>query len=225
MEGNIAILAVDDLPSVTKRLARILIEAGAAPRVFTAHSGAEAVAVAAENKPAVVLMDIAMEHRRAGIDATKRILADAPETKIIMLTVFEDEENIGEAFRAGAVNYLLKDASPETIARTVRDALDNNSAIDPKVSRVLIDEFKRITQNEERLRFYIENIAPLSGTELEILKLLCAGKTRAEICAERGVEESTVKTQIRSLLAKVKQKKTKNAVRIIQELNIMDLVR
>lgn len=225
MEGKIEVLAVDDLPSVTKRLARILLDSGTVQEVRVAATGAGAVASASASRPDVVLMDIAMESRTAGIEASRRILSADPTVKIIMLTVYEDEECIAGAFEAGVVNYILKDASPEHIVKTVRDAYLGNSVISPSVSRVLIDEFKRIRKNEERLRFYIDSITPLSSTEMEILKLLCQGKTRGEICDERGVEESTVKTQIRSLLMKLKQKKTKNAVRIIKELNILDLVK
>jgi len=225
MNEKIEVLAVDDLPSVTKRLKRILIDAGIAANVRVASSGRDATAAAAEARPDVVLMDIAMETRSAGIEACKAILSADPTVKVIMLTVYEDEDNISDAFQAGVVNYVLKDATPEHIVKTVRDAYLGESVISPNISRVLIDEFKRIRKNEERLRFYIDSIAPLSSTEMEILKLLYAGKTRAEICDERGVEESTVKTQIRSLLMKVKQKKTKNAVQIIKELNIMEMIK
>jgi DNA-binding NarL/FixJ family response regulator len=225
MDGKIEVLVVDDLPPVTRRLKRILLDSGGAAEVRIAASGREAVAAAAAARPDVVLMDVAMETRTAGIEATRTILAADPTIRIIMLTVYEDEDNIADAFQAGVVNYVLKDASPAHIVKTVRDAHAGASAINPKISRVLIDQFKRIRQNEERLRFYIDTIAPLSSTEVAILKLLCAGKTRAEICEERGVEESTVKTQIRSLLTKVKQDKTKNAVRIIKDLNVMELLK
>jgi DNA-binding NarL/FixJ family response regulator len=225
MKEKIDVLVVDDLPPVTKRLKGILQRDESIGDVRVAASGKEATLLAAERAPDVILMDINMETRTAGIEASRTILQADPRIKIIMLTVYEDEDLIADAFKAGVVNYILKDAAPSSVVKTVTDAYHDRSSMSPAVSKVLIDELKRTRKNEERLRYYIDSIAQLSSTEVEILKLLCAGKSRNDICESRGVEESTVKTQIRSILLKLKQKKTKGAVKLIHDLGLFDLLK
>lgn len=222
---SLEILVVDDIPAMTKRIAGILRGAQAGAVVREAWSGAGAVAEARSRRPDVVLMDLEMETRRAGLDAAREILSAFPDVKIVMLTVYEDADLIAEAFRVGAVNYLLKDASADDIRRTVTEARDGRSRIIPEVSRILIDGFVKSRREEERLRYFADSVSRLSSTESEILKLLCAGKSRQAICEERGVEESTVKTQIRSMLLKLKLKNTKQAVSAVKDFDLASLIR
>ena len=109
---DINILIVDDLQPVVKRLVRILKKDDRIKSIRTAFSGSDAVKLVYEKEPDIILMDVNMETGTAGIDSTRIILKDFPHIKIIMLTVYEDEDTILNAFHAGVVNYLLKDATP-----------------------------------------------------------------------------------------------------------------
>lgn len=224
MEHSIKVLIVDDIPSVCKRINNILKKDDEITQIYTAHNGYEAILKTSLHNPDVILMDIHMETHTAGIKATHEILLHFPNIKIIMLTVYEEDELIFSAFQAGVVDYVLKDAKADVILSAVKDAYTDSSPIRPNIAKKLRGEFKRIKGNEESLLFYINIVSTLTSTELETLKLLCEGKSRSEICEIRFVEESTVKSQIRSILRKFKLKDTKEVIRIINKLNIFTVL-
>ncbi|GAA0179143.1 response regulator transcription factor [Clostridium sediminicola] len=221
---KINVVIVDDIPSVTKRIKRILQTDDEIGIIETANNGYEAIVVTSIHKPDVILMDIDMETRTAGIKATQEILAYYPNVKVVMLTVYEEDEMIFNAFQAGVVDYVLKDASPQIIRSAVKDAYLDCSPIRPKIAKKLRNEFKRIKTNEESLHFYINIVATLTFKELETLKLLCKGKSRLEIMEIRFVEESTIKSQIRSILKKFKAENTREVIEIVNRLRILEML-
>jgi two-component system NarL family response regulator len=168
--------------------------------VAEAENGEEAIAKAQELAPDVVLMDVRMP-RVNGIDAARQISMDVPSTKILMLTVSDEEDDLYEAIKAGANGYLLKEISVEEVAEAIRAVVQGQSLISPSMASKLLNEFNMLAKKaEERQQFP----APaLTGRELEVLKLVAKGMSNREIADELYISENTVKNHVRNILEKL----------------------
>ncbi|MDR3051875.1 MAG: response regulator transcription factor [Oscillospiraceae bacterium] len=198
----IKLLIAEDIPTLLNRY-RKACEADAQISVVAAvRSGYEAVMMATMHRPDVVLMDIQMETPVAGFAAARQILAHFPDTKIVILTILQDEEAIFQAFALGAVDYILKGASSAELVQCVKDAYHNCSPIRPVIAETIRREFRRVKAKEDGLMKYLNVVVTLTMSELSILDLFHQGKTRADVCRIRNVEMSTVKSQVNSILRK-----------------------
>jgi DNA-binding NarL/FixJ family response regulator len=164
-----------------------------------AADAAGAVALAADAHPDVALMDLDL-HGASGVDATKRIRLVSPVTRVLVLTVSAQEQDVYEALRAGACGYLLKDSPPEEIVAGIRAAAAGHSLLSPQVAALLL----------ERLRGSLpatdlpDDVAPkLTKRELEVLTLVAAGKENAEIAESLVISQHTAKNHVSSILAKL----------------------
>ena len=168
--------------------------------VAEAENGEEAIAKAQELAPDVVLMDVRMP-RVNGIDAARQISMDVPSTKILMLTVSDEEDDLYEAIKAGANGYLLKEISVDEVAEAIRAVVQGQSLISPSMASKLLNEFNMLAKKaEERQQFP----APaLTGRELEVLKLVAKGMSNREIADELYISENTVKNHVRNILEKL----------------------
>src|SRR2546430_6231974 len=168
--------------------------------VAEAENGEEAVALAQELAPDVVLMDVRMP-RINGIDAAPQISMDVPTTKILMLTVSDEEDDLYEAIKAGANGYLLKEISVEEVAEAIRAVAQGQSLISPSMASKLLNEFNALVRRaEEKQQFP----APaLTTRELEVLKLVAKGMSNREIADELYISENTVKNHVRNILEKL----------------------
>jgi DNA-binding NarL/FixJ family response regulator/signal transduction histidine kinase len=183
-------------PSARSRGFRLILDAEADIEVVgEAGDGEEALEQALELRPDVVLMDIRMP-KLNGIDATKRLLADSAGVRVLMLTTFDLDEYIVDAFRAGASGFLLKTAPRHQLVAGVRTVHEGDALLAPTSTRRLIEEFARAPAAAPMLDL-------LTGRELDVLRLLARGLTNAEIAAELVVEPSTVKSHVASLLSKL----------------------
>jgi DNA-binding NarL/FixJ family response regulator len=165
--------------------------------VGTAGDGEQAVAAVAEHKPDVVLMDLRMP-RMDGVEATRRIRADHPQTQVVVLTTYADDESVFAAIRAGARGYLTKDAGGEEIARAIATVRQGDAQLDPSVQRRLLEA----VASGERLAKRGDLPDGLTRREAEVLALIAAGRSNAEIARDLFVSESTVKTHINNIFAK-----------------------
>jgi DNA-binding NarL/FixJ family response regulator len=154
------------------------------------EDGAQAVELAAEHKPDVVLMDISMPHLN-GIEATRRIVEANEDVQVVVLTSFADRSQIVAALDAGAVGYLLKDAEPEEVIRGVRAAAKRESPFAPKVARTLLDA--RAARPETRL----------SERELEVLRCVAKGLPNKLIARSLGISEKTVKAHLTRIFRQI----------------------
>lgn len=221
----IQILIADDMEAHRRRLERIINSVGNLSLVASAKSGYEAVAYAAVKKPDVVLMDIEMESQMAGVKAASEINKILPDTKIVMLTVHQDNNIVFAAFQTGIVDYLMKSAPKEEILEAIYSAANNQSPIRPIIAEKIRQEFARIKKSEDHLTHFFKIIANLTPSELEVLKLLCSGLKRKEIAEARAVEVETIKKQISSLLKKFDKNSTKEIVIDVTELKLFDMIK
>jgi DNA-binding NarL/FixJ family response regulator len=163
--------------------------------VGEAANGEEAVTAATELAPDVVLMDVRMPELD-GIEATRRVVAGGNGTRVLMLTTFDLDEYVVDAFRAGASGFLLKTAPPQQLVAAIRTVYEGEALLAPASTRRLIEQFAQPREDAGALR-------ELTAREADVLRLLARGLTNAEIAGELVVEPSTVKSHVASLLAKL----------------------
>ena len=168
--------------------------------VDEAGNGEEAIRLARVRRPSVVLMDLQMPVMD-GVTATRRLKAEQPECRVIVLTTFDDDDNVFEGLRAGAVGYLLKDAPSEKLSEAIRLAARGESFLQPSVAAKVVAEFARLTSDTRgRASSLIE---PLSEREHEILVLIANGASNREIANQLFLAEGTVKNHITNILGKL----------------------
>jgi len=160
-----------------------------------AADGEQAVARTAETNPDVVLMDIRMPNLD-GIEATRQLLARSRSARVLILTTFDLDEYVVDAFRAGASGFLLKTAPPHQLVAAVRTIHHGDALLAPASTRRLIEQHARLPEEPPKL-------GGLTAREREVLSLLARGLTNAEIARRLVVEPSTVKSHVASLLAKL----------------------
>jgi DNA-binding NarL/FixJ family response regulator len=167
--------------------------------VGEASSGREAIKLASRLRPDLVLMDIRMPDLD-GIAATSELAITSPESKILILTTFEDEDYIFDSLRAGASGFLLKRTRPEDLIAAVHTVAAGESLLSPSVTRLVID---RISQQPAPVLSDSGRLAELTAREREVLELIGRGLSNREIAAALTVEQSTVRTHIKRTLAKL----------------------
>lgn len=173
----------------------------------------------------VILMDIEMEDKDAGIRAAKNIHEVKPQIKILFLTAHETDATIVEAMETGAIDYVLKGCSEEVLLGHIRNAYKGKSNLAPKVQQTLMKEYTRLRKSERSLIFFINNVARLTPAERELVKLLLDNNKVGEIAQIRCVELVTIKTQIKGLLTKFGCSRTKEIVTMIRQMNLEHLFR
>ncbi|HEX2861664.1 MAG TPA: response regulator transcription factor [Lacunisphaera sp.] len=169
--------------------------------VAEAENGERAVALARVHRPDVILMDLRMPVL-GGVEATRRIQQTTPSARVVVLTTFDEDEEIFEALRAGAVGYLLKACSADKLCESVRAAAKGASVLEPSVAARMMAGLNRLATHEGRKISQPLN-DPLSERELGVLRLLAAGRSNKEIGAELGITEGTVKNHMTHILGKL----------------------
>src|SRR5258708_7230227 len=196
MSEAITVMIVDD-HAVVRHGMRALLEAeGDFTVVGEMASGAEAVLRVGDLVPEVVLMDLLMPDLD-GVEATRLIKQRSPNSQVIILTSYHEDEHIFPAIRAGALSYLLKGASLEELTAAVRKAARGEAVLHPHVAARLVQELKGASQ--ERAQLY----ATLSEREREVLHLIANGLSNAQIAAQLVISERTVKSHVNNILSKL----------------------
>ena len=200
-DGRIRVLVADDQKVVRDGLSLLLGLLDGVDVVGTAIDGPDAVRQAAELRPDIVLMDLAMPGFD-GVEATRRIGVAQPEVRVIVLTTYSDDSWIFAALRAGARGYLTKDAGADEIHRALRSVADGDAQLDPRVQRRLLEALATVQAPDAKPTPKVAVAAELTARELDVLREVAAGLSNAEIAAALYVSEGTVKTHINHLLAK-----------------------
>ena len=200
MGEAVRVLVVDDHALFRRGLTLVLEAEEGIDVVGESEDGEDAVAKAEELAPDVVLMDVRMP-KLNGIEATRRITEIQPTTKILMLTVSDEEEDLYEAIKAGATGYLLKEISIEEVADAVRAVVQGQTLISPSMASKLIQEFNNLSKRSEERR---DMPAPkLTDRELEVLKLVAQGMSNRDVAGVLFISENTVKNHVRNILEKL----------------------
>jgi DNA-binding NarL/FixJ family response regulator len=205
VEGEAAmpvrVLLVDDHGIVTAGLRALLQAEHDIAVVGEAIGVKEAVRKTAELKPDVVLMDVKLADG-SGIEATKLIKESCPDTQVLILTVYDDQETVLKAVQAGAIGYVLKDIPPEHLTRAIRSVHSDRTMINPVIARKLIERLA--TTEREAVLFNFRRGPGLTEREVDVLKGVAAGLSDKEIALKLFLSEPTVKSHLRSVYQKLR---------------------
>ncbi len=217
-----SVLVVDDQDLVRSGF-RLILEAAGIEVLAEAGDGSEAVALARDLVPDVVLMDVRMPVMD-GIEATRRIRAAADDDgppRVLVLTTFDLDEYVFEALRAGASGFLLKDAPRQKLVEAVETVAAGQALLAPSVTRRLIAEFSRAGTRPVAAPADERAVAALTARERQTLELIAKGLTNSEISAELFVGEATVKTHVGNVLMKLGMRDRVQAVIFAYEHGIV----
>ncbi|MCY9785604.1 response regulator transcription factor [Nocardiopsis sp. EMB25] len=198
----IRVLVVDDHALFRRGLVSVLDEEEDIDVVSEAGDGEEAVRLAAEHRPDVVIMDVRMP-QASGIDACSRIREALPQAKFIMLTMSDEEVDLFDALKAGATGYLRKEISVTEIPRAVRGIAVGQSFVDQAMATKLIGEFAELAKQGGSPRGSAPALPQLTPRETEVLKLLAHSLNNREIGERLFITENTVKNHVRNILEKL----------------------
>ena len=205
----VTVVVADDQAAVREGLVLLLGTLPGITVVGQAEDGAAAVETVAASGPQVVLMDLNMP-RLDGVEATRRIRADHPQTQVVVLTTYSDDESIIGALQAGALGYLTKDATRAEIGRAVLAAAAGQAVLDPAVQQRLLLAAARAPAPQPDQDHDPDELTP---READVLRLIAEGKSNREIARALYVSEATVKTHVNRIFAKTGSRDRSQAIR------------
>jgi DNA-binding NarL/FixJ family response regulator len=205
----VTVVVADDQAAVREGLVLLLGTLPGITVVGQAEDGAAAVQTVAATDPQVVLMDLNMP-RLGGVEATRRIRADHPQTQVVVLTTYSDDESIIGALQAGALGYLTKDATRAEIGRAVLAAAAGQAVLDPAVQQRLLLAAARAPAPQPDQDHDPDELTP---RESDVLRLIAEGKSNREIARALYVSEATVKTHVNRIFAKTGSRDRTQAIR------------
>ena len=204
----------DDHPA-TRAGVRTALEAHGFVVCAECDDAPSAVAAAEQHRPALCLLDIGMPGN--GIQAAAQITSRLPETAVVMLTVSRDDDDLFEALRAGAAGYLLKDTNPARLAAALRGVLAGEAVLSPALVGRVIDEFRGGGRRSRRLLLKKRRGVELTDREWEVLELLRAGLSTAQIAARLSISEVTVRRHVGRTLKALRVPDREAAARLVDE--------
>jgi two-component system, NarL family, response regulator LiaR len=195
VKKTIRLLIADDHNIVRKGIKVLLATEPDMQVVGEAENGMQAVEKAAALKPDVILMDLVMPEMD-GIEATRKITAETPGPRILVLTSFAADDKVFPAVKAGALGYLLKDSTPEQLLEAIRQVHRGEPSLEPSIARKVLMELSHPGQGTP-------TTDPLTERELDVLRLVAQGMSNKEIAAKLFVAEWTVRTHVSNILGKL----------------------
>lgn len=216
---TIAVMIVDDQRLFRDGLRTVLSAQPGIEVVAEACNGEEAVSVSRERHPRVVLMDLRMPVMN-GVEATRRIRAERPECQVLVLTTFDDDEDVFEALRAGAAGYLLKGTSADKLTEAIRAVSRGDSFLQPSIAAKVLTEFNRLSHRRSSTeRRHLKEA--LSEREVEVLRQLADGKSNKEIGVVLNLAEGTVKNHLSNIFGKLGVLDRTQAALLAREMGLL----
>jgi DNA-binding NarL/FixJ family response regulator len=191
------ILLVEDHPMFRDGLARMLETVEEFEVVGEAVTGEEAVELALQLKPNIILMDLNLP-KMSGIEATKQIIQEQPDMGILVLTMYDDDSSVFAAMRAGARGYLLKEANRSEIIRAIQAVGDGEAIFSPSIARRMMYYFEAKSKQVQ-----VDVFPQLTGREREVLDHIARGENNAEIASALGLNQKTVRNHVSNILSKL----------------------
>ena len=202
MSRKIRILLADDHPVVRQGFKLIINQEPDMEVVGEASEGAEIVRLTQQLRPHVVIMDIAMPHVN-GVEATRRIVENQPESKVIILSMHKDAVYVRESLRAGAQGYLLKDSIDHDLLRAIRAVAEGNGFLSPEISRTVLEDYQQVADPFDQL----------TAREREVLQMLAEGKVAKEIATALDISVYTVDAHRGRIMKKLSLRSSTEIVR------------
>ncbi len=218
---TIKILICDDQSLFREALRTLLSAFPDLEVVGEASNGEEAIRFTITHSPDVVLMDLRMPVMD-GVEATRRLNQLGKNTRVIVLTTFDDDETVFEGLRAGAVGYLLKDVSSEKLVEAIKTAYAGEYFLLPSITAKVVSEFSKISRPAKKLDSELMP-EPLSPREIEILKIVATGASNREIADKLFISEGTVKNHLSSILNKLGVRDRMQAILKAKEFGIINI--
>ncbi len=223
--SKIKVVIADDSLYICEYFALMLNASDFCECVGTASDEASTLEVCEEKKPDVILLDIQMDVMNSGLKLIPKLKAILPKLKIIMISVHDEKELVFEAMRLGAYDYIVKNQPSEEIFTSIKNAYEGKEYLRSDIARLVLEEYKEIEKRQESLLYMFNELMSLSKREIEILKLLCAGKKYPEIAKINFVEEVTVRTQVSKILKKLKYDDVNILVETMNNLKVFDMLK
>jgi len=217
--AKVRVLIAEDQALVRRGTSVLLSMEADMEVVGQACDGIEAIAMAGQLRPDIVLMDLHMP-RLGGVAATREITRNLPGTQVLVLTTLNDDETVFEAVRAGAHGYLLKDVTEQELLETIRALRRGESRLTPQIARKVMDQFRRLASSSARVPISDDAAKGDAGTESlndkeeKILRLITEGMSNRQIAATMGLAEGTVKNYVSRIMEKL-HANTRTALAVI----------
>jgi two-component system NarL family response regulator len=199
MSEKIRVVIADDEDNYRKAIQKTLGFATDIDVIAVCRDGQEALDACLSEAPEVLLTDVNMP-RLSGIELTRKLLRKEKDVNVVILTIREDDDTVFEAFRAGALGYLLKTSTPQEVIESVRLAAKGEAKITPRVATKIVEDFRRFEKTEGSSEEPDAELLVLSDREQEILQLVAQGLRNKEIADKLGIAEKTVKNHVSNIL-------------------------
>lgn len=199
MSEKIRVVIADDEDNYRKAIQKTLGFAQDIDVIAVCRDGQEALDACLSEAPEVLLTDINMP-RQSGIELTRKLLRKEKDVRVVILTVREDDDSIFDAFRAGALGYLLKTSTPQEVIESVRLAARGEAKITPRVAAKIVEDFRRFERTDTSAEEAEGELLVLSDREQEILQFVAQGLRNKEIADKLGIAEKTVKNHVSNIL-------------------------
>jgi DNA-binding NarL/FixJ family response regulator len=220
--SNIRVLIAEDSTEIRSYFEGIIKKELDMDIVGSASSGSEAVEKTISINPDIVLMDIQMETKTAGIEAIKQIRVYNPAIKSIVLTIHNRDDLLYRAYAAGAMDYIIKTSSIADILKSIRGVAANNLMLRPDIANKIIGECMRLQEEQGKMKEVLKVMMKITNTEFEIIKLVYDGCSYRNIAEQRFVEETTIRSEIYWILKKFKKNKMKDVIHLLKEINFFE---
>lgn len=211
---SLRVLIADDHTLVRESLVTVLESSGICRVVAQASNGIEALALAAEHDPDVAIIDISMPHL-GGLEVVRRLQTDSPRTRVLVLTMHEDQEYLLHAVRAGATGFMLKDSPTSELVAAVRNVGDGRGHFSPEATRILAEQLHSPKRSLE------DPYGSLTPREREVFHLLIEGQSTKEIARQLDISTKTAENHRARVLAKLEARNTADVIRYAVRRGLM----